>query len=1502
MANVRRISRKYYLRQITACFLVWCMMFVIPARVAMADIGTGGWDVVQGSADITAPGGGADALIQMLSDRAVINWQDFDTDVGQLVQFLKESGNFAVLNRIIGEGGATQFNGILQALAGDVFIVNTRGVVFGPQSYVQARNFVASGIDIKNENFMNGIHQFEAFPATEGHPYSDLIGDVTNEGIGIENGIHAENIALIGKNVTNRGLISAPGGTVILAAGESVLLSDVGSNVVVEVAMPEQIPSRYDYKVRHEGEGSIEAKNVILAAGDVWSMAYISANSGPGSDAVATVDISAEGNVQITDDIEAEAVGNGTDDAIAAVTINAGGSVDVKSDGCDSTTIKAKAVDGANNYADVVITAGDDVTVSARDDDVKIKAEAYSDEYDGVLNQANIELTGKNVTVQSEDSGGIFDVFSPDDALVYAYAHDGAQNKANITLTATAKDVMEDDTVVGTDGGNVLLQSEGQKGDDVLVKAEAKNGSNNTASIGIDADADVSVLAYGIFDEVLVQAEAWNELEREPVIPEPEVVTEIIDGEEVEVEQEVVVDLAVEGLTNTATVDITAGGSVDVVGEESGDAAVQALAHNDIDVDIDNYDNEVTVNLTVADLENNAGVTINAAGDVEAGAYGSSSIVGISAEAYNELELDQHTGGKYWVQDGCCWWQGHWEYYESYPAALNLDVTGLDNTANVEIAAASGNVEVGTIEGFLFDSEAIINADAWNDLEIDLYEGSTGNLTLDGLANNANIDITAGGDVMVTAENGGESGIIASAWNELDADDDASGDITSDNIENNAGVTIDADGSVKVKADCHRDCSEAYIYAQAWNEDVVEKPESEDDIPGNMKNTANVDIAAGGDVKVMAFDCGEAYIIADTWLGTDNTAGVTITTEDGDVLVLGKDGDASIESIATEGIDNTATVAIDAVGGDVKVIAKGGSEAEIEAIAKEGGTNTADVLICIEGNLKVEGDCGGEAEIEALAKSGNSNSASVGIGAKGERGVEVTAKYDGEAGISSKAKDGYTNTASTIVCTQGGVDVIATRGGDAEILAQAKQGHITDAYVGIGAMGNVVVRAGQEQIPACDAGIRAEAESMGCPNPESTADAEVVVFTHEGSVEVKAYGGLAEVLADAQGGHKNIAKVGVAAAADLPPQYPVIPVYTESISLIDNFEILPLTGNVLVEAFGEDAEAQILAWAHDARSIYEYPEIPAGQEITSEPIIIPGENTADTVVCAPGWVKVYSYSGQGSEARIKSRAGWWGDEESINKATTQVYASDVKVNVSSLRHGQGIWAYAVGAEDNPHTPAYYCMTEDGEVAVTDGAAILFIKDYSKRKDCPTCPPCPCEEGVPLMPPAPIYEEELGKGGCPTLMAWLANEVGVPAENIQVFVTNALAGSPGIQPCDMCARLVNASVIMQDPAGTRIAALTQVLNEFVTTPAPPSPEQMTSIAAAFAEHVNDGTFYASAGEWIDALVAYVTILNTEMGFSTADSVAFAQKYLTPVTEAGNVTLTAYVQARLAALGG
>jgi filamentous hemagglutinin family protein len=1514
MANVRRISRKYYVRQIVSCSLVWCMLFVIPARVAMAEVVL--TSNPTGMITVTPLGGGT---IQDMtaSNGAIGNFSDFDILAGHIVTCVQPDATSQALFRVSGNG--TEIFGTFNANGG-IWLIDPAGILVGSGGSVNVTNFVASSLDIADADFINGIYKFND---------GGIAGDVTNEG----NIIAGRMAALIGKNVINRGLISASGGTVILAAGESVLLSDVGSNVIVEVTMPKTDPGCYDYDVVHEGDGSIDAQKVILAAGDVWSMAYISAYSEPGSNAVATVDIDAKGNVQITDDIEAEAYGNGVDDAIAAVTITAGGSVELTGNALDDTEVKATAHDGLNNTATVDISADGDFT---QNDAVVVKAEA---DFGDVLNQAEVSITGRNVTIETLSEGWIDCWFSAD-ALIGAYAQNAEENRAVVNITATGDEECP---------GNVLLQAGGIR-DCALVEASAKDGSENYADVVIDATGDVSVIAEKADAQIIAQA---NDNEDEPAV------------------------------INEAGIDITAGGNVKVIAEWGHRASIEATAVNALN------SNTANINVTAED----GYVLVN----------------GI--------------GGKY------SFWDGFIQSHASIEATAEYagESEESTNSANITIVAKDVVEEVleeVAIEGeedFANDGDVLVKGENGGKAEIEA-------IAMSGADNSAGVDITSDGDVKVLAE----------CWNQPSQAEITA--LAKYGITNTSDIGIVAFGDVKVIA---KDGGDAEIESIAKYADNT--------------NTATIAIdAVGGDVKVIdigeSYDTAKIAATATDALLSNNadvTISATATTseyeyegevylevEGGDVKVIAKEGGnaeitalaenaGDIEGFDSENSSNTANVTINATaaegtrpkpvsdgdmlymliepagyeaedytdGGDVKVIAEGGSDAEIEAIAKNGGTNTADVLICIDGGLKVEGEFGGEAEIEAIAKEGYSNTASVGIGAKGDDGVQVIADFGGEAGISSKAKDGSINTASTIVCTQGGVDVIALRGGDAEILAQAIGEFIADAYVGVCAVDDVIVQAGQQYEIGCDALIRAEAEIEGyepvyfalqlpdipyVPMEPTTANAETVVISKEGSVEVLGFNrGNAEISSGAYNAYHNDAYTGVCAEENV-----IVQAYDGEAMIISEAEgywlfrptdtieddgpILPTTANAETVAIAqkgyvlvadisaeEPRTAGIVSEASYAELNTAYTGVAAGTELASAPvreveepvidsislddgIIIPGlgeplpggvyvvalgpysdatidsftnggyENIADTVVCVPGEVVVYK-EGYHSTARIKSIA----ENGPVTKATTQVYAREVLVDVGGLYHGSGIGAWTdsegwVHVEDG-----FRFVTGDSEFppllaqSEENGDSTLIIDSYVNRKDCPdcpVCPDCPCEEGAPLMPPAPIHIEELGEGGCPALMNWLANEIGVPGENIQVFVANAMAGSPGIQPCDMCAKLVSASATMQDSAGTRIAALTQVLNEFVTTPAPPSEEQMTSIAAAFAEHVDDDTHYASAGQWIDALVGYVNILNTEMGFSTADSVAFAQKYLTPVTDAGNAALTAYVQARLAAIGG
>ena len=179
--------------------------------------------------------------------------------------------------------------------------------------------------------------------------------------------------------------------------------------------------------------------------------------------------------------------------------------------------------------------------------------------------------------------------------------------------------------------------------------------------------------------------------------------------------------------------------------------------------------------------------------------------------------------------------------------------------------------------------------------------------------------------------------------------------------------------------------------------------------------------------------------------------------------------------------------------------------------------------------------------------------------------------------------------------------------------------------------------------------------------------------------------------------------------------------------------------------------------------------------------------------------------------------------------------------------------------------------------------------------------------VPLVPPMPLEPEDKGEveqTDKEALMQWLVDELG--ESNVQAYLARAYPPSlhTDLRPYKAAARLQNFAAILKDPAGAHIAALSQVIGEVIQADVPPSPEQSAMIAQSFAEHAGDGTHYALAGQWIDALAEYTGTLNSEIGWSTDKSIAFVMgKYGSGIIESGDLRTAMFVQTYLEqAFGG
>ncbi|MED5594633.1 YDG domain-containing protein [Janthinobacterium sp. P210006] len=146
----------------------------------------------------------------------IINWQSFSIHAGEITRFIQQNGNSAVLNRITGQD-PSKILGSLES-NGKVFLINPNGIVFGQGATVNVNGLVASSLGLSNEDFLAGKRQFTA---------GSVAGSVGNAGT--INGGKGGQVLLIAPNVENTGIITAPNGEVILAAGRSVQLADPGN-------------------------------------------------------------------------------------------------------------------------------------------------------------------------------------------------------------------------------------------------------------------------------------------------------------------------------------------------------------------------------------------------------------------------------------------------------------------------------------------------------------------------------------------------------------------------------------------------------------------------------------------------------------------------------------------------------------------------------------------------------------------------------------------------------------------------------------------------------------------------------------------------------------------------------------------------------------------------------------------------------------------------------------------------------------------------------------------------------------------------------------------------------------------------------------------------------------------------------------------------------------------------------------------------------------------------
>ncbi|TYK64188.1 beta strand repeat-containing protein, partial [Colwellia echini] len=483
-----------------------CMAFstyTLPTLLQTAVAGPEGGAVVGGSGDITKLTNST--IINQTSQQMAINWDSYNVNKNERVQYIQPNSQSISLNRILSSDGST-IAGNINA-NGQVFLVNPNGIVFTQSSIINVGGLVASSLDINPQAFLNGDYVFDALENINGNNK----GAVINQGL--INASIGGNVALIGSQVENQGFIQATLGTVNLAAGkQAVLTFDAGGLLGVSVSK-EVLQSELgvDAAVINSGEINAQGGRVLLSAStsqDVFSQAV-----NAGMEHATSVVVHSDGSFTL---------GGGAD------VINSG-SIDVST---TQTTLNiAEEFNlSTNTTTSNIVVLGDNVTNSGQLLANTSYSNGSNDSSNASQNQVRgeIELHAQNTTLLTEtsitsatggeqNSGGVVKVLGDkvgllDSASVDVSGHQGGgevylggdYRGENSAIRNASASYLGRDTQVSAngltngDGGKVILW-----GND-LAKAygsiSATGGSENgnggfveTSAKVVDLDLSVNV-------------------------------------------------------------------------------------------------------------------------------------------------------------------------------------------------------------------------------------------------------------------------------------------------------------------------------------------------------------------------------------------------------------------------------------------------------------------------------------------------------------------------------------------------------------------------------------------------------------------------------------------------------------------------------------------------------------------------------------------------------------------------------------------------------------------------------------------------------------------------------------------------------------------------------------------------------------------------------------------------------------------------------------------------
>ena len=191
--------------------------------------------------------------INQSSNKAIIDWRDFDIKSDEHTKFSQPSSKAIILNRIK-DVKPSNISGKLSA-NGNVILINPNGLFFGANSQIDVNSLIATTANIKNQDFLNGDLNF--------NQPGNIDAAIINEGL-----ISAKDAGLVGlvaPTVINRGIIKANLGKVQLASADMATIDLYGDGLTF-IAISDEVKEQLI-----ENNGLIETRGgeiyITAAAG-----------------------------------------------------------------------------------------------------------------------------------------------------------------------------------------------------------------------------------------------------------------------------------------------------------------------------------------------------------------------------------------------------------------------------------------------------------------------------------------------------------------------------------------------------------------------------------------------------------------------------------------------------------------------------------------------------------------------------------------------------------------------------------------------------------------------------------------------------------------------------------------------------------------------------------------------------------------------------------------------------------------------------------------------------------------------------------------------------------------------------------------------------------------------------------------------------------------------------------------------------------------------------------